>query len=354
MRKKIFISFFMIIVTVVLWNTTVKATTYSKDNYTIDIPSSYTVEDDGEKVRATSSNDRNYIQIETSKQDYDFTITQEYVDYMVETFKEQYGSDFTLISSNVIEQNGCKGMDLKYRQNSSGIYVYVNAYQFVSDNYSYVIVFGSFDKSYLDGTEKNNIIKSFKIKDTVVNSNGLPFTDVSSSAWYRGAVSYVYNKKIILGTNDYTFAPDAKLTRGMLVSILWRMEGSPKVASTNSFSDVKNTSMYYYYAVNWATSNKIVSGYSNGKFGPNDNITREQLAVMLSNYCRYKGKYKATSTDLTTYSDGAKVSSFAETAMKWAVGNQVVTGSNNKLNPQGNASRAEAASMLYKYCSNIK
>ncbi len=132
------------------------------------------------------------------------------------------------------------------------------------------------------------------------------------------------------------------------------MEGKPKVTGTSKFSDVQNKNMYYYSAVLWASSNKIVNGYSNGKFGANDNITREQLAVMLSNYCKYKGKYKATNANYSKFSDSGKISGFAKTGMNWAVGHKIVNGSNGKLNPQGTATRAEAAAMIYNYCIKIK
>ncbi len=100
--------------------------------------------------------------------------------------------------------------------------------------------------------------------------------------------------------------------------------------------------------------NKIVSGYSNGKFGPNDPITREQLAVILNQYCSYKGKYKTQQGNLSRFKDGNKVSEFAKWGMQWATGAGVVTGSGGYINPRGNATRAEVASMLYKYYLNIK
>ena len=145
------------------------------------------------------------------------------------------------------------------------------------------------------------------------------------------------------------------LTRGMLVTILHRMEGAPYVSGTSKFPDVQNTKEYYYVAIKWAAKNNIVSGYHTGYFGPEDPITREQLAVILNKYCRYKGKYKAKVGDLTKFKDGNKVSSFAIWEMRWAVGSGVITGTGqNTLNPQGKVSRAQAAAMLHKYRINIK
>ena len=182
-----------------------------------------------------------------------------------------------------------------------------------------------------------------------------PYSDVDKSSWYVSAVNYCYNNNIISGTSGTTFSPEMNLTRGMLVTILHRMEGAPYEPGTSKFSDVQNTKEYYYVAVKWATAKNIISGYENGNFGPNDPITREQLAVMLNKYCRYKGKYKAQVGDLSKFKDGSKVSNFAIWEMKWAVGSGVITGTGEKmLNPQGVVSRAQAAAMLHKYCINVK
>ncbi len=191
---------------------------------------------------------------------------------------------------------------------------------------------------------KVHIIENFKYKD------------VSKYDWFYSAVVHCYKNKIILGINDTTFAPNDKLTRAMLVTILHRMEGQPYQAGTSKFLDIKDTSAYYYVAVKWATANNIVSGYVNGKFGPNDPITREQLAVILNNYCRYKGKYKSIIADLSKFKDSNKISKFAKWGMNWAIATGIITGNETEktLNPQGTATRAEVASMLYKYFINVK
>ena len=182
----------------------------------------------------------------------------------------------------------------------------------------------------------------------------LPFKDLSPSDWEYSAVEYMYNRKYISGTSTTTFSPNMKLTRGMLVTILHNMEGKPYVAGKCKFPDVQNTQEYYYNAIKWASSNKIVSGYNNGKFGPNDNITREQLAVILWKYSKYKGTYKTVKADYSKFTDSKNISSFAKEGMNWAVGAGVITGSNKKLNPQGYATRSEAVSMIYKYCTKVK
>ena len=182
----------------------------------------------------------------------------------------------------------------------------------------------------------------------------LPFDDVNEKDWFYNAVKYTYCNKIMSGLNGNTFSPNTKVTRGMLVTILYNLEGHPSITGTSKFADVQNKNIYFYNAVVWASNNNVVSGYANGKFGPDDNITREQLATILYNYCRYKGKYKTVHADYSKFTDNNKISDFAKWGMNWAVGNQIVNGSNGKLNPQGTATRAEAAAMISNYCSKIK
>jgi putative cell surface protein len=182
----------------------------------------------------------------------------------------------------------------------------------------------------------------------------LPFDDVNENDWFYNAVKYTYCNKIMSGLNGNTFSPNTKVTRGMLVTILYNLEGHPSITGTSKFADVQNKNIYFYNAVVWASNNNVVSGYANGKFGPDDNITREQLATILYNYCRYKGKYKTVHADYSKFTDNNKISDFAKWGMNWAVGNQIVNGSNGKLNPQGTATRAEAAAMISNYCSKIK
>ena len=191
-------------------------------------------------------------------------------------------------------------------------------------------------------------------KSCSVTVNG--FKDVATNSWYDSAVKYMYKNDIMKGYNATTFAPNDKVTRAMFATIIYNMSGRPAVKNFNSkFKDVKysNETSWYYYPVVWASENNIVSGYKNGNFGPNDTITREDLAVMLNNYCNYKRKYKTVKADYSKFSDVNKISSYAKWAMNWAVGNGVITGDQGKLNPRGNATRAEVASMVYKYCLNI-
>lgn len=183
----------------------------------------------------------------------------------------------------------------------------------------------------------------------------IPFADVEINGWEYTAVRYMWqNEYMTKGNTSALFSPNDLLTRAMLVTILHNMEGRPYVPGTSKFTDVQNSNEWYYVAVKWAAKNNIVSGYSNGNFGPNDPITREQLAVILNQYCKYKGKYKTAKADYSKFGDSNEISDFAKWGMNWAVGTGVINGANGKLNPKGTATRAETASMIYKYCIKIK
>ncbi|MGN1007601.1 MAG: C69 family dipeptidase [Butyricicoccus sp.] len=185
------------------------------------------------------------------------------------------------------------------------------------------------------------------------NEDKSDFNDVASSAWYADAVAYVTGKGIMSGTSTTTFAPSAKLTRGMIAQVLYNMENQP-ASSGSVFTDVASGA-WYADAVNWAAASAIVSGYGNGKFGPNDNITREQMASILFRYAQFKGLNAVTlEENLTGFSDEAQISSYAVSALNWAVGKNLISGKGNGiLDPKGNATRAEVAQILMNYCENI-
>ncbi len=180
------------------------------------------------------------------------------------------------------------------------------------------------------------------------------FKDVKSSDWFYNAVKYTFKNNMISGYNETTFAPNDKLTRGMIVTILYKMEGSPKNDGKSKFVDVKSDE-YYAKAVKWAVDAGIVHGYNNSdKFGPNDKVLRQDLAGMLRNYAKYKKKNTNATMDLSRYSDYKNIEEYAESAMQWAVEKGVITGNENgTLAPKGNATRAEAVAMIQKYCVNI-
>ena len=176
-------------------------------------------------------------------------------------------------------------------------------------------------------------------------SHAMPFEDVSEGAWYYDAVSYVYSGGLMDGVSATTFAPDANMTRAMLVTILWRMEGEPVVNYLLPFTDVDGGA-WYAEAVRWAASEDIVTGVSDTSFAPNSEITREQLAAILH---RYAGE-PATAANLAGYADGASVSAYAVDAMSWCVEHGIITGTTaTTLDPQGTATRAQAAAMLMRF-----
>ncbi|MFQ8638112.1 MAG: InlB B-repeat-containing protein [Acutalibacteraceae bacterium] len=181
------------------------------------------------------------------------------------------------------------------------------------------------------------------------STGGSPFTDVKESDWFYEAVMFVYEKEIMVGTSDTTFSPYGTATRGMMAAIIWRMEGSPKAEYSGTLKDVPKDS-YYAEAVKWTMQQGIFSGYGGGLFGPDDPITRQQLAAIFYNYAKYKG-YDLTPTDsLSGFTDGDKVAGWAQDAMKWAVGSGLMNGKGDGiLDPQGTATRAEIAAMLHRF-----
>lgn len=179
-----------------------------------------------------------------------------------------------------------------------------------------------------------------------------PFTDVRSTDWFYDAVNYVYSEGIMDGTSVYMFSPNNATSRGMLVTILWRLAGQPVVTGT-SFSDV-SSSAYYYYAVLWASKYGIVDGLGNNMFGPDQAITREQFAVILYRYAQHCGYSTSANSTLVGYADSNKISSYALTAMRWACGAGLFEGDERaNLNPQGQTTRAAAAKLLMTFQENV-
>ena len=176
-----------------------------------------------------------------------------------------------------------------------------------------------------------------------------PFTDVSEKDWFYGDVMFVYENGLMLGTSKTLFSPHGTATRGMMATILWRMEGSPAPKGKNSFTDVE-AGKWYADAITWTAENSIFAGYGKDKFGPDDPITREQLAAIFYRYADYKGYDLTVKGNLDKFKDADKITDYAKTAMQWAVGSGLVKGkSGNLLDPQGTATRAEIAAMLHRF-----
>ena len=176
-----------------------------------------------------------------------------------------------------------------------------------------------------------------------------PFTDISEKDWFYGDVMFVYENGLMLGTSKTLFSPHGTAMRGMMATILWRMEGSPVPKGKNSFTDVE-AGKWYADAITWTAENGIFAGYGKDKFGPDDPITREQLAAIFYRYADYKGYDLTVKGDLDKFKDADKITDYAKTAMQWAVGSGLVKGkSGNLLDPQGTATRAEIAAMLHRF-----
>lgn len=183
--------------------------------------------------------------------------------------------------------------------------------------------------------------------------SGLPFGDVKSADWFYNDVKYVYEKGMMAGTAADVFAPNATTTRAMIVTILYRLEGSPAVTGTSAFVDVP-AGQWYTDAVNWAAANQIVKGTSATTFAPNDSITREQMAAILYRYAQYKGYDVTKKADLSGYSDNSQVSAYAKDALAWANAAKLINGvTNTTLAPQGNATRAQVSAILHRFCDGV-
>ena len=184
------------------------------------------------------------------------------------------------------------------------------------------------------------------------SSHELPFTDTAKGAWYQGAVEYVYRNGIMTGTSATTFEPNAPLSRAMVAQILYNLEGQPTVEGESTFADASG-----HWAVNaiaWAQQTGVVNGYEDNTFRPNRAASREELAQMLYNYAKVKGYDLTASGDLTAFPDGSKVSSWAEAAMAWANGNELINGHDDgTLQPGGDSTRAQAASILMSFDLNL-
>lgn len=190
------------------------------------------------------------------------------------------------------------------------------------------------------------------IEDENTPLGGITFVDVTPTDWFYDAVQYVFEKGLMLGVSDTEFGPNLSTTRGMIVTILYRMEGEPEAAAA-PFTDVE-PGLWYSDAIGWGAANDIVNGYGDGRFGPNDQITREQMAAIFYRYAQYKGYDVTARADLSGYADADQISEYAVEAMQWAVGVKLVNGlTADTLVPKGQATRAQVATMLMRFDQEI-
>lgn len=185
---------------------------------------------------------------------------------------------------------------------------------------------------------------------TSVSANG--FADVNESDWFYNDVEYVRENKLMSGTSDSEFSPSGITTRGMIVTVLWRLEGAPEETGKD-FEDVKDGA-YYYDAVAWASNNNIVSGYSETVFGPDDTATREQLATIVYRYASYKNYDVSKGAELDKYVDKNEISEYAEKSIKWANASGLITGTSEEtISPKNDVQRSQLAAILKRFCVNI-
>ena len=197
---------------------------------------------------------------------------------------------------------------------------------------------------------------AFDVVNGVTAIARFPFTDVVAGTWYYGAAAYAYNNGLFAGMTPTTFAPNATMTRAMLVSVLWRLAGAPAPKAPNTFVDVPDGA-WYTDAVTWAAENGVVSGIGGSRFDPSGFVTREQTAEILYNYAHSKGYDVSARADLTAFPDAGSVSGWAEEALSWANAAGLINGTvrdgRTILDPQGSASRAQIAMILMNYVEHV-
>lgn len=200
----------------------------------------------------------------------------------------------------------------------------------------------------------DELLKAEAALAALLNTGSEPFADVTDGDWFQDSVIYVYENGLMNGVTADSFAPQANTTRGMIVTILWRMAGEPAPNGVNGFADVAAGS-YYEQAITWAAEAGIVTGYTDTQFKPDDSITREQLAVILFRYAQFRGLTSVVLSENLWFNDADQISSYAVSAMNWAVYEELITGTGNgNVEPQGYANRAQVATILARFCQNIQ
>ncbi|MDR2357697.1 MAG: S-layer homology domain-containing protein [Oscillospiraceae bacterium] len=205
-------------------------------------------------------------------------------------------------------------------------------------------------------TDASGQVDGYYMTDGVAVTKHGVFSDVRNSDWFYDAVDYAYKNKLLNGTAADAFSPNGSMTRGMFVTALYRLDGTPPVTDAGEFSDAADPLQYYYGAVSWANGNGIVMGYGDGRFLPSESITREQMAVIMYRYALYKGidaDAVGGEEALGAFSDGGDVSEYAVPAVRWASALGIVNGSDGMLLPGRTATRAQVAQIILNFCEKI-
>ncbi len=254
------------------------------------------------------------------------------------TVKPQNG--YELYSITALDEQD-KELKLTEKQNNQYTFVMPSSDVFIKAEFTQTV-------SQTPPTNTNNSTNNNTSFENIV----LPFTDVNAYDWYYNSVKYVYANNMMSGTDTTIFSPNITTTRAMIVTILHRLDGKPAATASN-FMDVEQN-QYYTNAVAWASANGIVSGYGNGNFGPNDTITREQMAAILYRYAQYKGYDTTQKNNLSNYIDAKDINAYAVEALQWANQVGIITGvTDTTLVPNGSATRAQVSSILMRFCENI-
>ena len=276
---------------------------------------------------------------------YDFTPGFMRVSFAAgDTVMLSMGSSFILLSGSatLTSANGAVINISSGREAAAGSQLVQYQRYFCVEDTTAIITANSLSVGQVDG---------YYLVETAPGNKTHPvFKDVRERDWFYPAVDFVYNNKLFGGTGQDTFSPSTPMTRGMFVTVLYRLEGEPHVGAGGQFTDVQNTSLYYYDAVTWANDNNIVLGYSDGTFGANNHVTREQISTIIHRYAVYKGlDMTAAGSTYNSFPDRGNVSAYAVEAMQWVVSRGVINGSNGMLMPKNTATRAEVAQIVSNY-----
>ena len=253
-------------------------------------------------------------------------------------------------------QNKVKLVEGKYYDYT--LYLQPNLYEVEAGHRLALVIYAyepgkaTYAQNYTITVDNASVSAEIPVEKAPSNPTGLPYTDVAADSWYYEAVKYVTDQGIMNGTTPTTFSPMTTTSRAMIVTMLWRMEGSPVVNYRMDFTDVKEDA-YYAEAVRWAASEGIVDGYEDGTFGPDKTVTREQMATILYRYAQEKQYDVSGRNDLSAFADAARVSAYAKEAMQWAVDAGLISGIGDNLVPQNGANRAQVATMLMRFAENV-
>lgn len=233
------------------------------------------------------------------------------------------------------------------------LYVDFYSYQYFVDSVASVFSIRDTNGGSYSSTELSFTVPAHEMIETGQPVLGTPFADVKSSDWYSNAVTYVFDNNIMNGTSATTFAPNATVERSQVVQMLYNLEGQPAMTGNSGFSDIKSGD-WYSKAVIWAERTGVVDGYEDNTFRPGKAVSREEFAQMLYNYAVYKRCDLSAAANLSKFPDGKNVSTWAEKAMSWANGNELINGHDDgRLDPGGTAIRAQAASILMRFDQNL-